>query len=82
VRCVYCSTGRLRPTRLTLTLTFGGNVYPLVDSDGLLCDRCNEEFISQHAAAALTMADRTQRPHTPVGPVAQHADIPASGAGG
>jgi hypothetical protein len=61
MRCVYCSTGRLRPTHLTHAFTFGRQVYPLVDPDGLLCDECGEAFISRRAAAVLALAGHTQR---------------------
>jgi hypothetical protein len=62
MRCVYCAIGRLRPigpirpSRLTVTFTFCGRSYPLADPAGLVCDRCGEALISQHAAAALRMA--------------------------
>jgi YgiT-type zinc finger domain-containing protein len=58
MRCVNCPTGRLRPTVLTFTFDFEGNVYPLADPDGLLCDRCGEAFISRRAAALLLLCSR------------------------
>jgi len=54
VWCVYWSTGRLQPARLTVTFTYFGNLYPLVDPDGLQCDDCGEPFISPHVAAVLS----------------------------
>jgi hypothetical protein len=67
MRCVYCLIGSLRRARLTHLFTYGRMVYPLVDPDGLLCDRCGEAFMSQRAAAALICAEYTQRLQTSPG---------------
>jgi hypothetical protein len=92
MECVYCATGPLRPSRLTLLFTYGGRGYPLADPCALLCDHCGEASISQRrqrAAAALTIA-LTMGDHTPhrpssAGSVAlphgeRHADSAVSGA--
>ena len=62
MRCVFCPTGRLRPTVLTFTFSFEGNLYPLADPDGLRCDRCGEAIISKRATALLTLCRRTSPP--------------------
>jgi YgiT-type zinc finger domain-containing protein len=65
MRCVFCTTGRLRPTVLTFTFDFEGNIYPLADPDGLLCDRCGEAFISKRASAMLLLCGSTA-PRAPI----------------
>jgi hypothetical protein len=66
MECVYCATGHLRASRLTLTFTYGGRMYPLADPAALVGDHCGETYVSQRsqrAAAALRtvrMVERTR----------------------
>jgi YgiT-type zinc finger domain-containing protein len=50
--CTACHHGELKPTRLTVTLTYDGKSCS-VDDDALVCDACGEELIGERAAASL-----------------------------
>ena len=60
-RCMACHHGELKPTRLTVTLTYDGKSFTVDDDDALVCNACGEELICERAAALLL----TQRALSP-----------------
>jgi YgiT-type zinc finger domain-containing protein len=52
-QCTACLHGELTPTRLTVTLTYGGKSVSVDVDDALVCNACGEQFIGERAAAFL-----------------------------
>jgi hypothetical protein len=61
-QCTACHHGELTPTRLTVTLTYGGKSCSVDDDDALACDARGEELIGERVAAFL-LTQRALAPH-------------------
>jgi len=53
-QCTACHHGELTPTRLTITLTYGGKSCSVDDDDALVRNACGDELIGERAAVLLT----------------------------
>jgi YgiT-type zinc finger domain-containing protein len=44
-RCTRCTSGELRPARLTVTLAYDGKSFSVDEDDALVCEACGDELI-------------------------------------
>jgi YgiT-type zinc finger domain-containing protein len=55
MRCVLCQVEELRPTRLTMTITYDGKTFVFHNLDAQVCQACGEEYLAEKGASILLM---------------------------
>ena len=62
MECILCHTGRLRPIRMQITMTYAGKRFTSPVFDAQVCTACGEEYLNE-AGVAFLLFHRNQAPN-------------------